>query len=866
MRTFFTHAGRFFCAVLVLALFSCKGDGPTGSGGKNKVGPPARISAVSGDTQTGAVGSKLSGALVVKVTDAAGKAVSGAAVAWAVGAGGGSVSTATSTTDAAGEARVEWTLGTGTGPNSVTATVTGVAPLTFTAEATAGPAARIEKVSGDGQTANVTKQLTTPLAVRVTDAHGNRVSGAAVTWQVTAGGGSIAAASATTDATGTAQALWTLGAAAGANTATATAAGATVSFSATATTPGSLAVHSVSPATLTPGTTATLTGAGFAATVEGNTVTVDGVAATVTAATATQLTVTLPARTAFRCEPTRSVTVAVTVGGATAGRSHPLEVAVQRRLAVGEALFLSSARDSHCNELAQTGGRYVLNVINTSRSSGALTAFQLRGAGAAAYAASYQRGSAPVRPRLSTGAVPGADREAAHARLLEQNRELLRRLGPSHGGSGGARLSRAAANPVVGDTMRLRVGDITSDNYCRSFSEVTARVVYVGSRTVVLEDRAAALAGQMDADYASLGEEVDKRMLPILEANFGNPLAVDARTDANGKVLMLFTPKVNETNTAAGFVLSGDLFTRAQCSSSNQAEIFYALVPTSTAAGYTAGTRDQWNWTMRSTVIHEIKHITSFAERLARNATTWEESWLEESTARISEELWARAHYGYAWKGNVTHAQSMFCESRPTRAECSGKPLVMRKHFGGLYDYMSANETRTPLGRTGEQDASFYGSGWSLVRWAIDHFAASESDFLKALNQETSLSGLSNLEARTGRSYAEMLGHWSMALALDDAPGVTVSNPRLSLPSWNLRDGFAGLNRDFPNTYSSPYPLGIREVKFGAFLAEVPGLRGGTAAFFDLSGAQTGSQVVELRSVGGGEPASNLRLGIVRVQ
>jgi hypothetical protein len=370
----------------------------------------------------------------------------------------------------------------------------------------------------------------------------------------------------------------------------------------------------------------------------------------------------------------------------------------------------------------------------------------------------------------------------------------------------------------------------------------------------------------MDAVFSEMGREVDGPMWQVLETNFGNPLAVDARTDANERILMVFTPAVNDFENIAGFVFSGDLFPRAQCEASNQAEVFYATVPTNVAEGFASGTREQWKWTMRSTLIHEVKHITSYAERLSRNATVFEESWLEESTARISEELWARVVFGYPGKTNVTYQESLHCESRPTRAECQGSPLVVRKHFGGLYAYLESIETLTPLGRTKDGDFTFYGSGWSLVRWSADHFGTSDAAFFKALNQEPNLSGIGNLTARTGRPWSELVGPWSLSLATDDYPGFTPTNPLLSFPSWNIRDIFAGLNADFEERYTRPFPLVPRAISFGSFAVDVSQLNGGTAAIFELSGAQAGKQLLELRAIGGGAPAFTLRMGVVRVQ
>ncbi|HVG45228.1 MAG TPA: Ig-like domain-containing protein [Longimicrobium sp.] len=79
----------------------------------------------------------------------------------------------------------------------------------------AGPPAAVAVVSGSGQQAAAGQPLASPLVVRVTDAKGRPVEGQAVTFVVTAGGGTLFAGTATTGADGVAQTLWTLGTQAG---------------------------------------------------------------------------------------------------------------------------------------------------------------------------------------------------------------------------------------------------------------------------------------------------------------------------------------------------------------------------------------------------------------------------------------------------------------------------------------------------------------------------------------------------------------------------------------------------------------------------------------------------------------------------
>jgi hypothetical protein len=98
----------------------------------------SRLEKVSGDPQTGPVGTVLGEPLVVKVTSASGAPVEGSAITWTV-TGGGSVSEASTQTGANSQASVTRTLGGTVGQQTTIATGVGLAgsPVTFTHTATA---------------------------------------------------------------------------------------------------------------------------------------------------------------------------------------------------------------------------------------------------------------------------------------------------------------------------------------------------------------------------------------------------------------------------------------------------------------------------------------------------------------------------------------------------------------------------------------------------------------------------------------------------------------------------------------------------------------------------------------------------------
>ena len=97
--------------------------------------PPDAIVMVSGNNQSSRPGTALANPFVVEVVDENDDPVSGTTVTFAVTAGGGTLSTTSATTNNGGRAQTILTLGDAVGDNSVSARVTGIPAVTFTASA-----------------------------------------------------------------------------------------------------------------------------------------------------------------------------------------------------------------------------------------------------------------------------------------------------------------------------------------------------------------------------------------------------------------------------------------------------------------------------------------------------------------------------------------------------------------------------------------------------------------------------------------------------------------------------------------------------------------------------------------------------------
>jgi hypothetical protein len=186
------------------------GDSTDGNSTDARV-PTRSITAVSGDGQSGAAGGELAAPFVVAVADD-GQPVVGAQVNFRVVAGNGSMSQTVVTTDAAGHAASTLTLGKELGRNTVQAELVGtsLAPVVFEALSQPGSARRIALSSGNLQRVRFGVE-TAPLVVTVLDAEDNPVSGYSVTFRVTAGGGSLPAATAVTGDDGRASIRWIVG-------------------------------------------------------------------------------------------------------------------------------------------------------------------------------------------------------------------------------------------------------------------------------------------------------------------------------------------------------------------------------------------------------------------------------------------------------------------------------------------------------------------------------------------------------------------------------------------------------------------------------------------------------------------------------
>ncbi len=847
-----------------------------GGGDGSKTTRPATVASVTLSQQSATIDVGTTLILTATAKDASGNVITGRTTTW------------TSSNSSVATVDNGIVTGISVGTATITATIDGK-PATALITVQLPPVASITITPA---TKTLTVGASFQLVVTVKDANGNPLSGRTVTWTTSD------ATKVTVSSTGL-----VTGVALGTAIITATSEGKFATATITVSDGKPPVIGAIAPDTIAPGVTVTITGTGFEPNPPDNTVTIGGTPVFVTAASATQLSFVLPAN--FPCLATQRSTVVVTTSLGTTSAQKPLKVAITRSLAVGESLLLTDVASVACNELAPTGGRYLMSVYNTSTVPTSTASFELKGNMAPTptpVIAPTARSVAPIRASitpLSAGAAAQIaqqrDRQATanrdHARLLENDRALVRSLGTTRRGMGTA--SRTSARPSLSVSssvggasspslapVPLTVGAYTSLrirstlNTCQTFNTVRARVVFVGTKSVVLEDSLSPTRGTIDTVLTNIGQQFDNVMYPILTQNFGDPLAYDDSTDHNGRILMLFTPRIDSlggsAGTLQGFVSACDLYPPTidpSVAASNQAEIFYARVPASAAQV------SSFRRSIYGTVIHESKHLAANAEKFARNADVLEESWLEEGTAQIALELYARTRPQYAgvtWKSDATYLQTVYCDVRPSFAgRCLGSLFLDADPLFELHDYERANETKSFLSRASD-DITIYGSAWQFTRWATDQYATVEGDFLKSIVLETrrGFTGVANIVDKTRRPFTELDGWFTLALLADNFPGFTPPpDAKYIFPSFNTPDIFRGAATDFPNSFVAS-PLNTHVITFGDFTVPVPALAGGSGSLFNLSGTQTGPQAIGLQAPGGGAigTGTTLRIVFLRVQ
>ncbi len=609
--------------------------------------------------------------------------------------------------------------------------------------------------------------------------------------------------------------------------------------------------------------------------------------------------------------------------GATSSAFNVTAVTANTTLsAAGQSSTFVDSPNFSATLAVQPGAQYLVAVVNTDASSSTLENFSLTGsfASSSASAAALRIAGipAPQAARAAAGAGSGPVytyngpslatlRQYAqyHEAVLEHDRQVFASFGSANDAWARARSPNvsAARQPQVSAAISQTIGTVNKvyvlnngNGSCTTVDSIGARTVAVGQHVIVLADTSLAKWPQSfrpdTSFYQTFANEYDQITWPHLLTNIGDPLLYDASLSSIGKVTVTITPTLNNfhvagaTGTVVAFVNSCDFFpytaSGGNADFSNQTEMFYSLVPSST--GYSVAT---WENEIRATAAHETKHIVSFATRIKNNAP-FEQIWLEEGLAQVSSEIWERNFNLATWKGNAGFLQTVDCElALGETGSCdpnSTKPFALvGSHLPFLFQYLQSESSSNSEG-LGLDTPSNYGAGWEFARWAIDQYAgSSEGPFIKSLITEPALTGVANMAAHTGQSGSLLLTYWNVATATFQNPKYTAADVRVTIPSFNFANIdsigqtalVCGASRTPCGIWTSSgsasptFPVSpIALSTTASFSKVVSGIPGTSASYFLLTGTTGGIETLTLLSAGGTALPSNsgFRVLILRVQ
>jgi hypothetical protein len=637
------------------------------------------------------------------------------------------------------------------------------------------------------------------------------------------------------------------------------------------------AIAAVSPTPLVEGQSATITGSGFGLVPSNLRVTVDGAIATVSATNGTAIQIVVPQ---FDCKPARTVDVQVRL---LASNSNVFKANLQPAqllsLPVGQQRIIGDAA-KFCLQFGATAASesYLIGVQSTIEDVKSLTPATLSATSAAAAAASTILATRPLPPTSPSLTEPIAPRgrlaqARAEAVVRASDAELLQTLGRDSRNTKviGSRAMAATipANLQVGNVLSIRVPKFFDQ--CNQFVTINAVVRAVGPRSVFLEDTGNPTGGFTAADFQTISSFFENTVYDTDTDYFGAPTDLDH----NGRVAIVVTTQVSRLATAYdpsfelyGMVKTANFLSTSVCPSSNEGEIVYLRSPDPTGvSGTTTGPASEEISNARILLAHEFTHVIQYGRTLPGNAAgaAFQPNWMNEAQATLAEEVVgdrvkgrARGrNYGYDvafeddWYRGITLLAvyfGMVLEENPKRPpnapeQCSFLGLSAEGNDGPCFS----------------NDFVAYNTGYALLRWLSDQFSTSVPGGEKAIQRalvENRSSGLAALASVAHVPIDTLLAQWAAALYVDDrVPGAA---QRLTFSSWNLFD--MDTRRKNPTGHLLP-----RERPFGAF-SDAVSVRGGSTAYFRVSGAGRAGTAIRATAPGGGVLPAAMRMWVVRLQ
>ncbi|MEJ2501881.1 MAG: hypothetical protein P8177_00975 [Gemmatimonadota bacterium] len=528
-------------------------------------------------------------------------------------------------------------------------------------------------------------------------------------------------------------------------------------------------------------------------------------------------------------------------------------------LAPGEVLQVSGTGNQACLSAGGEAGDFVYIPFHGRATEGddpARLAIEVTGGGLNASGPGADPARSAPRPGVSLSrqsartARPVRDTRF-HARLRQREiEELGPRIRP------GSPRATAVEGPIAADVPAI--GDLRAYNTaisCDVEDLRTGRVMYVSDHAVVVADTSNP-TDLTPADYAYFGVTFDTLVYPVDTGHFGVPTDIDE----NGRSILFFTTAVNARNdhdnaesVVIGFFWSGDLFPEEDtprlqaCPGGNDAEMFYLIAPDPDGEVGVPFTLEDVREYAIPLIGHEYQHLINASRRLfVNNATTFEDSWLNEGLSHIAEEL-----LFYEASG-LSPLQNLDIEDlRASDGVVNAFNEYMGGNFNNFASYLSEPDTASLMGI---DNLSTRGATWAFLRYAADRSDRDDADFFFDV-VNGSRAGVDNLDDVLGPDETlDWMADWTVSVFGDDY--VAGLPARYALRSWNLRSLYESSSLE-------SYPLVVRTLASGGD-RQVELLTGG-ASYMAFGLGADGPGAIHVESEGA-TPPSQLRGSFLRVR
>ncbi len=482
-------------------------------------------------------------------------------------------------------------------------------------------------------------------------------------------------------------------------------------------------------------------------------------------------------------------------------------------MAVFQARTVRGSELAECDWVTGSGAKYlVVPQFPTETATRALVRYSLGNGGSLA-AVARTVGASSISPsarldntlrQIERRLAPSAAREARELRALSLSSQVIR--GPSFQQVGSSRTFKVLSSIPANSQQQP------------TFATVTATLRFAGQNILIYVDNQSPTGpnGLSDSVLTKLGTWFDQDLYPIGVNTFGSASDIDN----NDRVIVLMTPIVNglTNRNNCDVVISGFFFglDLTQGPNSNQAEVFYSLVPDPQGDFSCPRSVAVVEGSTPPTFIHEFQHMISFNQHVIMRNGSDEESWLNEGLSHIAEEVVAR------------HYDNKYPILPPGRLFSDTANIFINNDLSNSYDFLESTGTTslTLFESTGTLEER--GAAWLFLRWLADQ---KDSTIFARLVQ-TNLTSIANVENVAAESFPVLFGDWAIALWTDSIP----DHPRTSVPernrykSRNLRRIYARLNAIAPAQFPRVYPLIPRQL--GAGTAVESSMYPGTMEYF----------------------------------